>query len=61
MRQPTLSNRKPPEFVRCPVCGTEFRRVFDYQQVEQRWCTRDCAHAAKRHARAVLSKRQIQP
>jgi hypothetical protein len=49
MKRPS---RKPPVFVRCPVCGTEFRRRIDYRLVEQRWCTRDCAQAARRHARA---------
>jgi hypothetical protein len=33
--------RKPPVFVRCPVCGTEFRRTAN-----QRWCSRDCVAQA---------------
>jgi hypothetical protein len=47
MSQPTLPKRKPPVFVRCPVCGTEFRRAPE-QRIAQRWCTRDCAQAARR-------------
>jgi hypothetical protein len=44
MRQPTRPKRKPPEFVRCPVCGVEFCRLAS----DQRWCSADCAHCAKR-------------
>jgi hypothetical protein len=53
--QPTLPNRKRPEFVRCPICGAEFRRLLDHRRVEQRWSTRDCAQAALRHARAAVA------
>jgi hypothetical protein len=42
MRQPTLPNRKRPVFVRCPVCGTEF-----WSTADQRWCSRECAGAAR--------------
>jgi hypothetical protein len=41
-----LPNRKRVEFVRCPVCGTEFRRFLD-----QRWCSRERAGAARRRAK----------
>jgi hypothetical protein len=54
MRQPRRSNRKPPVFLRCPVCGTEFRQIAD-----QRWCSVDCARAARRQARSETPKRQI--
>jgi hypothetical protein len=47
--------RKRPEFICCPVCSTEFRRRIDYRGIEQRWCTRDCAQAARRHARAAVA------
>jgi predicted nucleic acid-binding Zn ribbon protein len=56
MTQPTLPNRKLPVFVRCPVCGTEFRRNLD-----QRWCSRDCAQDARRRARRAPPKRQTGP
>jgi hypothetical protein len=52
MRQPTLPNRKRPVFVRCPVCGTEFRNFSG-----QRWCSIDCARAAKRQADSTPLKR----
>jgi hypothetical protein len=58
MTQPTLPNRKRLEFVRCPICGTEFPRVLD-RRAEQRWCSRDCAWAAKRQARGTPHERQI--
>jgi hypothetical protein len=44
MRQPTLPNRKPPEFLRCPICGVEFLRRTQGQQ----WCSSDCANPGKR-------------
>jgi hypothetical protein len=50
MRQPTLTNRKPQVFARCPVCGTEFRSTAN-----QRWCSRDCLHAAKQLARRIAA------
>jgi hypothetical protein len=53
MSQPTLPNRKLPVFLRCPVCGTEFR-----SNLGQRWCTRDCAKAARRGAEGAPSERQ---
>jgi hypothetical protein len=43
MKRPS---RKPPAFVRCPTCGTEFRNFAD-----QRWCSVEC-----RHARAAAAK-----
>jgi hypothetical protein len=46
MSPPTLPGRKPPAFVRCPVCGTEFRG-----NLGQRWCSKACVWAAKRQAR----------
>ena len=49
MRQPTLPNRKRPVFVRCPVCGTEFRSAAN-----QRWCSRDCLQTAQRLAMAAF-------
>jgi hypothetical protein len=56
----TRPPRKPPVFGRCPVCGTEFWSLAD-----QRWCSRDCARAAKRHADSTPLKRpsaeKIQP
>jgi hypothetical protein len=42
--QPTLANRKPPEFVRCPVCGVDFRRTSQHQ----RWCSLECYQREKR-------------
>ena len=54
MTQPTLPNRKLPVFVRCPVCGTEFRLI-----AEQRWCSIDCARAARRQARDAAPERPI--
>jgi hypothetical protein len=47
---PNRKNRKPPVFVRCPVWGTEFRNFSG-----QRWCSVDCARAARRHARAAAT------
>jgi hypothetical protein len=47
MRQPTLPNRKPPEFLRCPICGAEFLRRAQRQQ----WCSSDCAQRAKQQRR----------
>ena len=35
--------RKPPVFVRCPVCGTEFPRIAN----QQRWCSRECLRFLK--------------
>jgi hypothetical protein len=46
MRQPTLPNRKRPEFRCCPVCEVE----FCVRTRDQRWCSPDCAHRAKRRA-----------
>jgi hypothetical protein len=46
MKQPTWPNRKPPVFVRCPVCGTEFWRTSAGQQ----WCSFDCVREGKRGA-----------
>jgi hypothetical protein len=46
MKQPTWPNRKPPVFVRCPVCGTEFWRT----SADQRWCSFDCVREGKRVA-----------
>jgi hypothetical protein len=42
----TRQPRKPPVFLRCPVCDTEFRSVAN-----QRWCSVDCARATKRGVR----------
>jgi hypothetical protein len=42
--QPTLANRKLPEFVRCPVCGVDFRRTSP----SQRWCSLECHQRDKR-------------
>jgi bifunctional non-homologous end joining protein LigD len=44
--QPKLANRKPPEFVRCPVCGVDFRRTSPHQ----RWCSLECHQRGKRRA-----------
>ena len=44
MRQPTLPNRKRPEFRCCPVCEVEFW----LHHRDQRWCSADCANRAKR-------------
>jgi hypothetical protein len=52
MTQPTLPNRRPPVFLRCPVCGTEFRSNL-------RWCSRACAGAARRRAEDAPPKRRI--
>jgi hypothetical protein len=46
MREPTWPNRKPPVFVRCPVCGTEFWCASP----SQRWCSTECVQAAKHGA-----------
>jgi hypothetical protein len=54
MTQPTLPNRKRPVFLRCPVCGTEFR-----SNSVQRWCSRDCLNAARSRAGGAPPKRQI--
>jgi hypothetical protein len=54
MTQPTLPNRKRPVFVRCPVCGVEFRNFSG-----QRWCSVDCARAAKRGVGRVPPGRRI--
>jgi hypothetical protein len=43
MRQPTLPNRKRPEFRRCPVCEVE----FCVRHPDQRWCSMDCVDRAK--------------
>jgi hypothetical protein len=49
MTQPTLPNRKPPVFARCPVCGADFWRSSSRQRsAEQLWCSRECAWGAKR-------------
>jgi hypothetical protein len=39
---PTPPNRKPPVFLRCPVCGTEFRNFSG-----QRWWSVNCAGVAR--------------
>jgi ATP-dependent DNA ligase len=44
--QPTLANRKLPEFLRCPVCGVDFRRAAP----SQRWCSLECWRRGKRSA-----------
>jgi hypothetical protein len=44
MRQPSLPNRKRPEFRCCPVCAVE----FCIRRRDQRWCSTDCANRAKR-------------
>jgi hypothetical protein len=44
MRQPTLPNRKRPEFRCCPICEVE----FCVRHRDQRWCSTDCAKRAKR-------------
>jgi hypothetical protein len=49
--QPKWPNRKPPVFVRC---GTEFRNFSG-----QRWCSIDCARAAKRGVRRASPKSPI--
>jgi hypothetical protein len=54
MTQPTLPNRKPPVFVRCPVCGAEFRNFSG-----QRWCSVDCAGVARCRVGRAPPKRQI--
>ena len=54
MRQPTWPNRKPPVFVRCPVCGTEFWRTSAGQQ----WCSFDCVREGKHSARGASPDRQ---
>jgi hypothetical protein len=54
MTQPVLPDRKLPVFLRCPVCGTEFRRNLD-----QQWCSRDCAQDARRRADGAPFARQI--
>jgi hypothetical protein len=53
MTQPTLPNRRRPVFLRCPVCGTEFRCV----SANHRWCSRECAQA-KRGGWRALPKHQ---
>jgi hypothetical protein len=60
MTQPTLPNRKSPVFVRCPVCDAEFWRSSSRQRlVEQLWCSRDCARAARRHSRGATTEHPI--
>jgi tRNA(Ile2) C34 agmatinyltransferase TiaS len=54
MTQPTLPNRRRPVFLRCPVCGTEFRSTAN-----QRWCSRDCGHAARHRAREAPPEHRI--
>jgi hypothetical protein len=54
MTQPTLPDRKPPVFLRCPVCGTEFQRI-----AEQQRCSRECAQVARRHVRNTALNRLI--
>ena len=56
MTQPTLPNRKRPEFRCCPVCETEFL----VRSHDQRWCSTDCTSRAKRYANAVLRQMQCQ-
>jgi hypothetical protein len=46
--------RKPREYVRCPVCGTEFWRNAD-----RRWCSTVCVQEAKRGARGAPRRRQV--
>jgi hypothetical protein len=46
IRQPTLANRKLPEFVRCPICGVEFYRTAP----GRRWCSPECSQLGKRRA-----------
>jgi hypothetical protein len=48
MSQPTLPNRRRPEFRCCPVCEVE----FCVRTRDQRWCSPDCAQRAKRRAAA---------
>jgi hypothetical protein len=48
MKQPTRPARKPPVFVRCPVCGAEI-----WLSRGQRWCSRQCAQEAKHSAGAA--------
>jgi hypothetical protein len=58
MRQPTLPNRKRPEFRCCPVCEVE----FCVHHRDQRWCSTDCANRAKRRSDGAMfqaMKRQI--
>ena len=45
-RQPKLPNRKRPEFVRCPVCDTEFCR----RNPGHTWCSPECSDRTKRRA-----------
>jgi hypothetical protein len=60
MKQPMLPNRKPTEFVRCPVCGADFWRTSSRQRrVKQLWCSRNCAQAASRQGRGAASERPI--
>jgi hypothetical protein len=60
MKQPTLPNRKPTEFVRCPVCGADFSRTSSRKRrVKQLWCSRNCAQAARRQGAA--SERREEP
>ena len=59
--QPTLANRKLPEFVRCPVCDVDFRRTAP----RQRWCSPECSQQAKRRTadtpRRIAVLPRVQP
>jgi hypothetical protein len=55
MRQPTRPNRKRLVFVRCPVCGVEFCQL----NPDQRWCSTDCAHDARRCVGEAPPKRAM--
>jgi hypothetical protein len=48
--QPTLPNRKRPEFRCCPVCRVE----FCIRHRDQRWCSVECSNFAKRGVNATL-------
>jgi hypothetical protein len=50
MTQPTLPNRKRPEFRYCPVCEVEFW----VRHRDQRWCSVDCVNRAKHRGADAL-------
>ena len=56
MTQPTLPNRKRPEFRCCPVCEVE----FCVRHRDQRWCSMDCAQRAKRDVNAMFRETRCQ-
>ena len=56
MSQPTLPNRKHPEFRRCPVCEAE----FCVRSPDQRWCSVDCVNLAKRRGNAMFREMKRQ-